>query len=261
MKSVTTGKRVQHRSRYWFFLACCALSFASLSAWSQAQAQAQAQNAEEKQGENSVQFTCMLWEGPLEKPLFYRDGEGYFPMTPFTGSRSKVHSLKISQEFSLHVEHEIEDQEEVFYRQVGKAPLLSGTKQILFLLFKQEPEKEMEFRILPIDDSLASFPAGSFRFINMTAEDLRVKFAGKIGKVPASKMTLMKSHVTSDGGLIPFLIGNRQGKKVFETRLFAQATGREIVFIGAPKQGRELPSVRFLPQLLPQKLPEPPENP
>lgn len=231
MKSVTTGKRVQHRSRYWFFLACCALSFASLSAWSQAQAQAQAQNAEEKQGENSVQFTCMLWEGPLEKPLFYRDGEGYFPMTPFTGSRSKVHSLKISQEFSLHVEHEIEDQEEVFYRQVGKAPLLSGTKQILFLLFKQEPEKEMEFRILPIDDSLAS------------------------------KMTLMKSHVTSDGGLIPFLIGNRQGKKVFETRLFAQATGREIVFIGAPKQGRELPSVRFLPQLLPQKLPEPPENP
>ncbi len=219
-----------------------------------------AQAEQEPVKEPYLQFTCMLWEGPLESQLFYRDGERYIPVTPFTESRSKAHFLKFSREFSLHVKHQVEEQEEAIYRLVGTSPLLTGTRRILFLLFKQEPEDGIEFRILPFDDSLAGFPAGTFRFMNMSAKELRVKFADETRKIPASKMTLMNSDVSSDGGLIPFLIGDARGRKIFETRLFAQPTGREIVFIGPPKEGEELPSVRFLSQLLPRQLPTLPQD-
>ena len=76
--------------------------------------------------------------------------------------------------------------------------------------------------------------------------------APQSGPIPVAKDTRLGYHGT-DAHQITILDEN--GEKVFETRLFAQASGREIVFIGPPKKEGGLPSVRFLPQLLPQKLP------
>jgi hypothetical protein len=206
---------------------------------------------------SKIKFTCLLWEGPLEQELFYRDGDNFNILEVFTGSRSREHVLAKSSEFGLYVKDDSAEDPEQPYRLVGKTTLLAGTKQILFILFKHETDAGLGFHLLPVDDSLDSFPAGTFRFANFSNESLFVKFAGRVKKISPRGMTDMKSDVDAGGGLIPFIIGNEAEEKIFETRLFAQSTGREIVFIGRPKVAGGLPSVRFLPQLLPQKLPSP----
>ena len=94
------------------------------------------------------------------------------------------------------------------------------------------------------------------RFFNFSPTELQVKFAGQVSKLPASGMSLVKSNVSEKGGFIPFLIGHPKGGVIFETRLFSQPTGRDMVFISAPAQpgGRVL--VKVLPQLI---APEPPQ--
>ena len=215
-----------------------------------------AQQQEKKKG---VQFSCMLWEGPLPQKIYYQDGEDYREVVPYTSSRSLPHWLKKSKEFRLFTmsQPEAKDgkEQEPVYTLVGQSKLLPGISPILFLLIPSQGEDGFKIRILALDDSLEGFPAGSFRFANFSAADLMVKFAGAVKKIPAREMTIMQSKIGNNGGMVPFLIGNEKGEKVFETRLFAQASGREIVFIGPPKKEGGLPSVRFLPQLLPQKLP------
>ena len=206
--------------------------------------------AQEQDKQRGIQFSCMLWDGPLTEKIYYRDGDTFNHVVPFTGSRSLPHILEKSKEFALYVENKEAKEKELPYKLVGKAALLPGVKQILFILFLKQTEGELEIRILALDDSLNGFPAGTFRFANFSKSELLVKFAGATKKIPSREMTIMKSGVKKEGGVIPFLIGNEQGKKIFETRLFAQLNGREIVFIGPPKKEGGLPSVRFLPQLL-----------
>ena len=212
-----------------------------------------AQDQEKKPG---IGFSCLLWQGPLPEKIYYQDGEDYREVIPFTGSRSLPHRLEKSQEFRLFtkIEAEAEDEEPV-YTLVGQSKLLPSVSPILFILFPSTSEEGFKIKILALDDSLKGFPPGSFRFANFSTADLLVKFAGNIKQIPAREITMMKSGIGKEGGLVPFLLGNYEKKIVFETRLFAQQTGREIVFIGPPKEAGGLPSVRFLPQLLPQKLP------
>ena len=215
-----------------------------------------AQQQEKKKG---VQFSCMLWEGPLPQKIYYQDGEDYREVVPYTSSRSLPHWLEKSKEFRLFTMSQLEakdgKEQEPVYTLVGQSKLLPGISPMLFLLIPSQGDEDFKIRIIALDDSLEGFPAGSFRFANFSTADLMVKFAGAVKKIPAREMTIMKSKIGKNGGMVPFLIGNENGEKVFETRLFAQASGREIVFIGPPKKEGGLPSVRFLPQLLPQKLP------
>lgn len=212
---------------------------------------AHAQQQEKKQG---IQFSCMLWNGPLPEKIYYQDGQEYHEVIPFTGSRSLPHWLATSKDFRLFTMSEAEgEDEEPVYTLVGQTALLPGVQRILFILFptKDDASEALKIRTLALDDSVEGFPPGSFRFANFSTSNLLVKFAGVVKKVPSKEITLMKSGIGKEGGLVPFLIGSEDGRKVFETRLFAQAHGREIVFIGPPKPGGRLPSVRFLSQLLP----------
>ena len=221
-------------------------------------------NGQQQEKMKGVQFSCMLWEGPLPQKIYYQDGEDYREVVPYTSSRSLPNLLKKSKEFRLYTmtqpEAEGDKKQEPVYTLVGQSKLLPGISPILFLLLPSQEGEGFKIRIMALDDSLEGFPAGSFRFANFSTADLMVKFAGAIEKIPARKMTIMKSRIGKNGGMVPFLIGNQNCEKVFETRLFAQASGREIVFIGPPKEEGGLPSVRFLPQLLPQKLPVPPSQ-
>ncbi len=141
------------------------------------------------------------------------------------------------------------------YREVGRAPQTPRMSHVLYVLFPEEHEGALYFRILPLNDALKHFPAGSFCFVNFTEETLDIRLSLNSKKIPSQETAVMASNVDPKGNMVPCVMKNEQGNKVFETRLFAQASGREIVFIGPPKEEGGLPSVRFLPQLLPQKLP------
>jgi hypothetical protein len=108
-----------------------------------------------------------------------------------------------------------------------------------------------------MNDALDVFPPGSFRFVNFSAAALQVKFGGQIHKLPAGEMSVIKSNVSEKGGFLAFFMGNATGKIVFETRLFGQPTGRDMVLIGPPARPEGEPMVKFLTEIIPPEPPKP----
>ncbi|MDP4624908.1 MAG: hypothetical protein NWT08_07205 [Akkermansiaceae bacterium] len=198
-------------------------------------------------------FTCVALGEMPDEPLFYRDGESYLPVELFPGTRSAPMFLRKSEVFSLFVAKVTDEQ--TTYREVGRSKLIPETRRLLFLLDEVANAAEMKLRIIAIDDSLKAFPPGTFRFFNFTSTKLQVRLAGQVAGIDPGKMEVVKSRVDDQGAFVPFLIGDQKGKVIFETRLFGQPTGREMVFIGKPSKPGEMPKVKFLTQIIPRKLP------
>ena len=203
----------------------------------------------------SIQFSCAVWEKLSYPELFYRDGKSYLPLEFFPGNRSQLYPLKDGNALELYEKVTAEDGE-VTYQLVGKAPLVAGARRMLFLVDPVANASRLPLKLYGVNDALDVFPPGTMRFFNFSPTELQVKFAGQVSKLTAGGMSLVKSNVSEKGGFIPFLIGDPKGAVVFETRLFSQPTGRDMVFISAPAQpgGRVL--VKVLPQLI---APEPPQ--
>ena len=203
----------------------------------------------------SIQFSCAVWEKLSYPELFYRDGKSYLPLEFFPGNRSQLYPLKDGNALELYEKVTTEDGE-VTYQLVGKAPLVAGARRMLFLVDPVANASRLPLKLYGVNDALDVFPPGTMRFFNFSPTELQVKFAGQVSKLTAGGMSLVKSNVSEKGGFIPFLIGDPKGAVVFETRLFSQPTGRDMVFISPPAQpgGRVL--VKVLPQLI---APEPPQ--
>jgi hypothetical protein len=197
----------------------------------------------------------MVWEPLPIAAVFYRDGKSYLPLEFFPGNRSKPYPLKEGDALELYEKAAGADGATT-YKLVGKAPLVANTRRMLFLIDPTPSATGLPLRLFGVNDALDVFPPGTFRFINFSTAALQVKFGGQTSKLPAGKMCVVKSNVSEKGGFLPFFIGDATGEVVFETRLFSQPTGRDMVFIGAPATpgGRYL--VKFLTEII---TPEPPK--
>lgn len=203
-----------------------------------------------------VEFSCLVWDSLATPEIFYRDGKSYFPLTFSPGNRSQLYPLKESMDLELYVK-EVGEDGVATYKLVGKAPLVGGTRRMLFIIDPAPEAADLPLVIFGFDDSLDVFPPGTFRFANFTAALLQVKFGGQTTKLPARELSVVKSNAPKNGGFLPFVIGDASGKVVFETRLFGQPSGRDMVFIGPPAKPGGPPRVKFLTQIIP---PAPPES-
>ena len=203
----------------------------------------------------TVEFCCVVWEPLPITEVFYRDGKSYLPLEFFPGNRSQLYTLKEGN--ALELFEKVTAADGAFtYKLVGKAPLVAGARRMLFLVDPVANASGLPLRLYGVNDALDVFPPGTMRFFNFSTAELQVKFAGQVSKLTAGGMSLVKSNVSEEGGFIPFLIGDPNGEVVFETRLFSQPSGRDMVFIGAPAQ----PGGRVLVKVLPQLVsPEPPQ--
>ena len=222
-----------------------------------------AQSDEEQAGEGSTagkkgpQFTCLYWEGLPEEDLYYRQGEEFVLLEFSKEIRSKDFSLKGMSVFELYRDAQKPVEGKPPYDRITQAKIPTGTSQVLFLVIPFKSEGKATYRVVAMDDSLSAFPRGTFRFANFTSQALRVKFAGEVQKLPASKMTVMSCKPGEAGGFRPFLIGDAKGRQIFGTRLFGQASGRELVFISPPeRKGSNIPRVKFISQLIGKPFPE-----
>jgi hypothetical protein len=203
-----------------------------------------------------VEFSCLVWE-PLPIPeVFYLDGKSYLPLEFSLGNRSQLYPLKQATGLELFVK-ESGANGATTYKLVGKAPLAAGTRRMLFVIYPVPNSGGLPLRLIAVDDSLNTFPPGTFKFVNFSNSALQVKFGGRNTKLPAGDISVVKSNVSEKGGFLPFLIGDANGQIVFETRLFGQSSGREMVFIGTPAEPGGLPRVMFLTQIIPPEPPKP----
>jgi hypothetical protein len=209
---------------------------------------------------SAVDFSCVVWETLPISAVFYRDGKTYLPLELSPGNRSPLYPLKEGTDLELY-EKEVGADGAVTYKLVGKTPLVGGTRRMLFLIDPASNSGGLLLRLFGVDDSLDVFPPGAFRFVNFTTVTMQVKFGGQITKLPAGEISVVKSNVPASGGFLPFLIGDANGKVVFETRLFGQPTGRDMVFIAPPAKPGERVLVKLLPQLISPEPPKPAASP
>jgi hypothetical protein len=206
-----------------------------------------AQTVTEKSG---VEFSCLVWD-PLPMPeIFYLDGNDYLPLVFSLGNRSQPYPLKQATAFELYVK-DAGEEGGTSYKLVGKAPLVTGSRQMLLVIIPAMGTGALPLRLMAVDDSMEAFPPGSFKFLNFSKDALQVKFGGQIAAIRPGEIRIVNPRIPEKGGFMPFMIGDTQGKIVFETRLFGQPTGREMVFIGNASEPERQHKVMFLTQVIP----------
>lgn len=230
-----------------FLAAACVLLLATYPALLPAQAAS---------GKPGVEFSCLIWEPLSIDEVFYRDGKSYLPLEFSPGNRSQLYPLKDTTSFELYEKATGADGAAT-YKLVGKAPWIAEVRRMLFLVDPVPNATGLPLRIFSVNDALDVFPPGTFRFLNFSSATLQVKFAGQVNKLPAGEITVVKSNVSEKGGFLPFQIGDSEGKVVFETRLFSQPSGRDMVFIGNPAAHGGLAKVKFLTEIIPPEPPKP----
>lgn len=217
-------------------------------------------NAEPTSAKPSIKFSCAVWD-PLPNPeIFYRDGKSYLPIQFMPGRRSELYPIKESSGLELY-EKAVGPNDSLTYKLIGKAPLVAGARQALYLVDPTPTAAGLPLTILGINDTLDIFPPGTFRFFNFCPAELRVKFGGQVSKLVAREDTVVKSNVSKKGGFLPFIIEDAASNIIFQTRLYGQPYGREMVFISPPANGAKLPRVKFLTEMVPPAPPSPPGKP
>jgi hypothetical protein len=206
----------------------------------------------QQQQAGPVKFSCAIWKNLSLSEVFYRQGKEFIPLKLSAGNRSELYSLKGAAALELYTLIAAEQSEtgKAEYRLVGQSTLPVGVKRILYFITEIDNPEGLPFRLSGVDDSLLSFPRGAFRFVNLTNVPLKVYFGEEVNEVAPKKMTLVKSKVSREGGLLPFIVQGPNGRNVYENRFFAQETGRDMVFILPPSNPGGRVNVRLLPQLI-----------
>ncbi len=217
-------------------------------------------NATPVSGKTDIEFSCLVWEPLSIQEVFYLDGKKYIPIEFSPGTRSKIYPLAESINFELY-RREADPSGAMAYKLIGRAPRVAGTRRMLFMIEPHPTPTDLPLKIQGVDDALKAFPPGTYRFVNSSNAVLQVKFGGQTNRLPAKEIILVNSNVPKRGGFLPFMILNTNGQAIFETRIFSQPTGRNMVFISPPSQPGERVRIKMLPQLLGAQLPSPTDQP
>jgi hypothetical protein len=214
-------------------------------------------HAELTSSKAAIEFSCLVWEPLPIQEVFYRDGSTYLPLEISPGKRSKLYPLTQTVNFELY-QREVGENGVMLYKLIGRAPRIAGTKRMLFFIEPYPTPADLPLKILGVDDALNAFPPGTYRFVNSSNAELQIKFGGQTNRLPAKEIILVKSNVPKEGGFMPIMIANSNGESIFETRIYSQSTGRNMVFINPPTLPGERVKIKMLPQLIGNAPPTPP---
>jgi hypothetical protein len=199
----------------------------------------------------NTEFSCVIWKKLPYDEIYYRQGAEYLPLKLLANNRSQLYPLKGMEALELHIPG-LDEKGRPIYTLVGKGTFPLNANRVIFFIVQRE-KALLPLGLLGIDDSLEGFPPGTTRFVNMSNLSLKVGFGSSVTNLKPRAMATVESKAPSDGGFMPFLVTDENGKRVFETRLMSQPNGRDMVFIlPSDRVGRPI-SLRFVPQVIPLK--------
>jgi hypothetical protein len=79
--------------------------------------------------------------------------------------------------------------------------------------------------------------------------------AGVTHELPQVTLKVVTPELPEAGGFLPAIIKNEEGRNVLENRFFAQRSGRELVIISPPAEGRTELVMKFLSDTIPASPP------
>ncbi len=208
-----------------------------------------AQTESRKAKHSSYKITCLYWEGMPSEDLYYREGRSFHRLKFKQAQRSSEISLRGMKEFELYRKVAQPQPDELPYELLSRCTI-PNAPEILFIIIPYERQEALMYHVYAMDDTLASFPRGSFRFVNYTTENIQVKCGAQTQQIAPLGLWCMASVDSPEGGFVPFILGDSNGKIIYGTRIFGQPSGRELVFIIPPLKKGGTPRVKFISQLV-----------
>ena len=201
-------------------------------------------SAEEPNKRGHITFTVIPLSSLPYENLYYRNGQKLTPIEIRKSKRSKPYSLSSAEFIELFTDNEDPEQR---YRLIGKAPLVTGTSQILYFLRKNGSKQEgaLPLGLFGVDDSEATFPDSSFRFINFINAPLLIEFNEKRFGMKPYQSTVRQLNLPEAGSFTPFIVKDIQERILGGTRLFSHAASREMVLIFPPEKGKKRLDIRY----------------
>lgn len=199
-----------------------------------------------------VKFTCVSWDKLSFDELYYRENQKYVPLEVIPYKRSKAYTITGMSALELFIQ-DVDENGRLQYRLVGQAPMLPNTRRMLFFIVEPAGVSEVPLKVVGMDDSLKAFPRGAFRFFNMSNALLKVGFGDAVEPIKPRSTCIIEPEIKNNGSFIPFVVADEQGKKIYETRLIGQMSGREMVFIMLPTESNKRVAVKFISQVIPRR--------
>lgn len=199
-----------------------------------------------------TEFSCMLWENQPYSEIFYKNGQEYVPLELVSDRRSKIYEIANVEFFELYV-YETNPEGEQEVKLVGKSVIPPKADRVLFVLSYRPERAGLPIAVIGMNDSLDVFPAGSFRIVNFTSEELSVSVGEKSEKLEPRKLKVLKPDIPENGGLVSLVVNNQEGRPVFGRRLFGQSRSRQMVFVLVDKDAKRGVRAKLLPDILPEE--------
>jgi hypothetical protein len=206
--------------------------------------------AEEEGPSKVIECSFIHWDDNPEEELFLRIGEEYHAIKFKGGSHGGNISLRRMANFEVFRKVENPVEGESIYELIGETAVPDDASKVLFLVIPPD-EEDGQHRIFALNDSIEVFGRGAFRVVNLTQESISVEFLEKTQSVDVDEDIVMQTKVDKAGGLLPCVMRNPEGETIFGTRIFCQATGRDVVFLRPPlMEGRNKPRMKFVARLM-----------
>ena len=177
-------------------------------------------------GAGISEFTCASLDDPPPRGLFYRQGSEHLPLELSAGQRSQAYPTKGVPVLELFIRKGDPHVEPGDYEKAGTAPLPEGAKRVLFLIESKEDANDLPLQLHVMDDSLEAFPAGSFRFINLTPDLLRIELGETACELPPGAVKVVFPEIPVAGGFLPAIIKDAEGRNLLENRFLSQRASR-----------------------------------
>jgi len=194
-------------------------------------------------------FTLAVFEKVIDQQVYYRDGEELIPIKFKTGRRSEIYKLKGDHGLELFVK-EMDSEGKPTNKLIGKPRREVGYKNSLFLIDKSS--KKGELRVFESNDGITDFPAGSFRFLNLTTQKIGIKLDGSPKVIKAGGTLTFPVKDPKNKSFVSMSLYSTRGDLLVGSRMYCQATAREFIIIYPPRHGKQKIKLNYLNQLLPK---------
>jgi hypothetical protein len=192
-------------------------------------------------------FTLAAFEQVTDQQIYYRDGKKMIPVTLTIGRRSEEYKLKADHGLELYIQ-EINDKGESVNRLIGKPIEEKGYLRSLYFIDRSVQSGRL--RIFETNDSTKDFPAGAFRFINLTNLRIGVKLGNAAKVVVPGKIVTIPVKLPKNKQFIPMAMYSSKGTLLAGSRMYCQAAAREFIVIYPPSHDKQKIRLRYLNQLL-----------
>lgn len=180
--------------------------------------------------EAAREFSCMLWENQPYSKLYYKNGQDMEVLELISDRRSKLYEMRNMDTLELYIEEE-QPNGPVKMKLVGQATFSPKVDRMLFIIRHMPKRQGLPLAIMGINDSLDVFPAGSFRVVNFTANPMSASMGKESKEIQPRKVRVLQPDLPKDGGLVSFIVSDKDGKPVFGRRVLGQSKSRQMIFI------------------------------